>query len=268
MHTASGIAYDRAGPSDRPTVVLLHAGVADRRMWDPLWSDLAADHDVLRLDLRGFGESSRRPDGPLDPVADVLDTLTDLRISRCHLVGASFGAGVSVELALTRPEVVESLLLAAPGGSLIAERTPDLDAFITAERTALSSGDLEAAVEANLAWWVDGPSRDATAVDPDVRELVRRMQRRAFELTAGWDDVTEHELDPPALERLADLDLPTLVLVGALDLQAIRDTARRLADEISGVQQISWPDTAHLPSMERPADFCTLLRHWLVQNAG
>lgn len=91
---------------------------------DPLWPPLTAERDVVRLDLRGFGESAVRPHGALSPVEDVLDTLAELGIRRCHLVGASFGAGVAVEVALTRPEQVDSLLLSAPGGSLIADRTP------------------------------------------------------------------------------------------------------------------------------------------------
>jgi 3-oxoadipate enol-lactonase len=61
--TTAGIAYDRAGPRGDLPVVLLHAGVADRRMWDPLWSTLAVERDVVRLDLRGFGESATRPRG-------------------------------------------------------------------------------------------------------------------------------------------------------------------------------------------------------------
>ena len=157
-----------------------------------------------------------------------------------------------------------SLLLSAPGGALIAEVTPDLRAFIDAERSALAAGDLDAAVEANLAWWVDGPQRDAGVVDPEVRELVRRMQRRAFELTADWDDVEEQELDPPALERLAEVTAPTLVLMGALDLDAIADAARRVTEGIAGARRVDWPDVAHLPSMERPDDFLALLRGWLA----
>lgn len=259
----AGIAYDRQGPVGDLPVVLIHAGVADRRMWDPVWPSLTAEHDVVRLDLRGYGESGERPQGALSPVDDVLDTLAGLGIDRCHLVGASFGAGVAVEVALTRPGLVASLLLSAPGGSLIAEATPDLRAFFAAERAALSNDDLAAAVEANLAWWVDGPHRAADAVDPAVRDLVGQMQRRAFELAAGWGEVEEHELDPPALERLAEVRAATLVLAGALDLDAITDTARRVCDAVPGARLVEWPDTAHLPSMERPADFTALLRDWV-----
>lgn len=264
LHTAAGIAYDRAGPRGTATVVLLHAGVADRRMWEPGRPDLTARHDVVRLDLRGFGDSTTRPPGKLSPVDDVLDTLSELGIGLAHLVGASFGAGVALEVALTRPELVVSLLLAAPGGSLIAEATADLEAFIETEDAAIARGDLDAAVEANLATWVEGPRRAPADVDPVTRELVRRMQRQAFEVTADWDDVEEAELDPPALDRLGEVRARTLVLVGALDLDAIHDAAHRVAAGIPGARRVDWPDTAHLPSMEQPDEFAALLTDWLA----
>jgi 3-oxoadipate enol-lactonase len=266
LYTSAGIGYDRAGPRGDVPVVLIHAGVADRRMWDPLWQALTAERDVVRLDLRGFGESTTRPRGVLSPVDDVLDTLAELGIDRSHLVGASFGAGLAVEVALTRPDLVASLLLCGPGGSLIAEVTPDLSAITEAETSALARGDLDGAVEAILTWWVDGAKREAGDVDPAVRDLVRQMQRRAFEVTADWDDVEESELDPPALERLAEIRVPTLVLVGALDLDAIHDAAQRVADGIPGARRVDWPDTAHLPSMERPDDFLALLQDWLTRS--
>ncbi len=264
-YSPTGIAYDRAGPRRELPVVLLHAGIADRRMWNPQWRALTAERDAVRLDLRGFGESTERPSGALSPVDDVINTLDALGVERCHLVGASFGAGVAVEVALTRPERVHSLLLSAPGGSLIAEATADLLAFVDVERSALARDDLDGAVEANLTWWVGGPHRDVGDVDPAVRDLVRQMQRRAFDLTAGWDDIEEKDVDPPALERLADVQVPTLVLVGALDLDAILDTARRVGDHIPDARRIDWPGVAHLPSMERPDDFLALLRSWLVR---
>src|SRR5690349_23543298 len=147
-------------------------------MWNPQWEALTSRHDVVRLDLRGFGESDQPPTGPLSPLDDVLATLAALEIGRCHLVGASFGAGIAVEAALTRPELVASLLLAAPGGSLMADTTPDLQAFFDAEGSALEADDLDGAVEANLACWVDGPHRSREVVDPVGRELACQMHRR------------------------------------------------------------------------------------------
>jgi pimeloyl-ACP methyl ester carboxylesterase len=198
----------------------------------------------------------------------VLATLSEVGAGRCHLVGASFGAGVAVEVALARPSAVASLLLAAPGGSLLAEMTPDLRAFVDAERTALGRGDLDAAVEANLSWWVEGPRRSADQVDPSVRESVRRMQRRAFELTADWHDVEEKELQPPALDRLDEISVPVLALVGGLDLDTVHDAAGRVVSGVASAQRVDWPQVGHLPSLERPAEFLDLLREWTAELAA
>jgi 3-oxoadipate enol-lactonase len=136
----------------------------------------------------------------LSPVADLLDTLTELGIDRSHFVGASFGAAVAVEAALTQPGQVVSLLLSPPGGSLIAELTPDLRAFIEIENAALE-------------------------------HLVRQMQRRVFEVTAGWDDIEERELDPAALD-LTEIRVPTLVLGGPLDIEAVQQAARQALNDL------------------------------------
>ncbi len=263
QRTSHGIAYDRAGPRGGIPVVLVHAGIADRRMWEPQWPALTDATDAVRLDLRGFGESTERPREELSPVDDLLDTLTELGIERCHLVGASMGAGVAVETALTSPDRVASLMLVAPGGSLIPEATEELRTFARAENSAMDRGALDEAVEANVTWWVDGPRRDADAVDPAVRELVRRMQRLAFELTSDWDDLDEKELEPPALERLDQIKVPTLVLVGGHDLDAIHQAAALVAEGVPGARRVDWTDTAHVPSMERPDDFLSLLLEWV-----
>lgn len=264
-YTSDGIAFDREGPRGELPVVLIHAGVADRRMWDPIWPAFTRERDVVRVDLRGFGDSAARPAGPVSPAGDVLGALAEIGVGRCHLAGASLGAGVAVEVALTRPPAVASLLLAAPGGSLLGEVTPDLQAFFNAERTALGRGDLDAAVEANLSCWVEGPRRSAGRVDPAVRELVARMQRRAFEVTADWDDVEEKELEPPALDRLGEIAVPVLVLVGGLDLDAVDAAAARVVAGIGGARRVDWPDAGHLPALERPAGFLGLLREWTAE---
>lgn len=158
-------------------------------------------------DLRGFGSSVTRPDdGRLDRVADLIDVLDALDIGHAHFVGASLGAGVAVELALARPDVVSSLLLCPPGGSLLAELTPDLAAFFAAEREALAANDLDAAVGANVDSSLVGAGRIPADVEPAAIDLVRTMQRRAFEVTADWGDLDEVELEPPALERLDEVD--------------------------------------------------------------
>jgi 3-oxoadipate enol-lactonase len=267
-YTASGIAHDRGGPPGATPVVLLHAGVADRRMWDPQWPGLTASRDAVRLDIRGSGESDRRPAGPVDPVADVLETLDGLGIESCHLVGSSFGAGVAVEVALTRPALVRSLLLAPPGGSLLTERTPALAAFAEAENGALARGDLDAAVDANVTTWVVGQGREPDDVDEAVRASVRAMQRRIFDIDAAWadPDLEWVELDPPAVDRYRELVQPVLLVVGGHDLDTVHLAAARLQSGAPVVRRVDRPHAAHLPSMEEPEAFLRLLLDWVTEQ--
>jgi pimeloyl-ACP methyl ester carboxylesterase len=260
----SGIAFDRAGPTGRAPIVLVHAGIADRRMWQPQWAALSSSRDTIRVDLRGFGDSTTPPAGPLSHVQDVIETMDQLGAAGCHLVGASLGAGVAVEVALMRPELVRSLLLCPPGGSLLAELTPDLQRFIDAEDAALEREDLAAAVEANINAWVVGNGRGEGDVQAGVLAAVRTMQRHAFEVTAAWGDVAEGEIDPPAVERLGQLAVPTMVLIGGHDLDTTHDAAARICSGAPAARRVDWPDVAHLPSMERPTEFLALLREWVA----
>jgi pimeloyl-ACP methyl ester carboxylesterase len=262
--TPSGLVVERSGPTGQCPIVLVHAGIADRRMWQTQWPELTARRDAVRLDLRGFGDSTTRPTGPFAHHTDVIEALGHLGIQRCHLVGSSFGAGVATEVSLSRPDLVQSLLLCPPGGSLLATMTADFRRFLDTEEQAMAEGDLDAAVEANVASWVVGPGRTPSDVDPAVLAAVRTMQRRAFEVTAGWDDVEAVEFDPPTLERLPDLRTPTLVVAGGHDLETSQDAARRFCEAVPGARRVDWPDVAHLPSMERPDDFLALLIDWVT----
>lgn len=244
-------------------MLFIHAGIADRRMWDPQWEALADRWDISRLDLRGFGESDTPPNGALSRVEDVIATMDHARLERVHLVGASLGSGVAVDVALTAPDRVASLLLCPPGGGLLTTLTDDLLAFAEKEDAALNAGDLDAAVETNVRTWVVGPDRTDADVDPGVVAAVRQMQRRAFEIDEVLGEVERVEMAPPALERLDQIEVPTLILVGKYDLKTVNGAAERLCAGIRHVTRIDWPDAAHLPSMEHPDRFTDLLRGWL-----
>jgi 3-oxoadipate enol-lactonase len=264
--TATGIAFDDEGSGE--PVVLLHAGVADRRMWSPHLPALTARHRVIRPDARGFGESLP-PTGPWSHHTDILALLDELLIARAHLVGTSMGAGIAVEAALARPDVVASLVLAAPGGALLGEAPPELRPVWTAEIDALDAGDLDTAVDVNLRAWVDGADRAPDAVDPEVRAFVGRMQREAFELPE-WDTETapEHELSPPASTRFAELRCPVLVIVGEHDQPSVIATAERIAAEARNARFAVWPDVAHMLTLERVDAFAESLLLFLAEVEG
>jgi len=260
--TAAGVAWDATGEGE--PVVLLHAGVADRRMWEPQWIGFGGSFRAIRYDARGFGET-HSPVGPWSHHGDLGALLDELELGRVHLVGASMGAGIAVEVALERPAAVASLVLIAPGGALLGEAPDVLRSVWRAEGEALERGDLDAAVEVNLRAWVDGPARSRDAVDPAIRAFVGGMQRRAFELPAWDGDVApESELDPSAADRLAELRIPVLVIVGMADWPPVVEVAERIGREVAGARVVRWPGVAHLPSLERPTQFERLVREFLA----
>jgi pimeloyl-ACP methyl ester carboxylesterase len=159
--STNGLVFDDdAGSSptaDHRPVVLIHAAVCDRRMWDGL--PAPAGRRVVRMDLRGFGDTTSRPNRPFSHHADIAGLLDELGIQAAHLVGVSMGAGIAAEVALARPELARSLLVVAPGGALRAgPPSTQLEALWEAEEAALESGDIRAAVEANLRTWWMGPA--------------------------------------------------------------------------------------------------------------
>jgi len=246
-----------------PTVVFLHAGIVDSRMWDPQWDSFASRYRLLRCDLAGFGRSPIAG-VPLTHAADVVGLLDVLGISGAGIVGASLGGRVALEVAVARPDLVGALVLA--GAPL-----PDVDwtqavrTYGAAEDEAVTRGDLDAATELNLRMWVDGPGRTAADVDPGVRAAVARMQRDALEMQAPvWDSLDEDPLVADLAARLGALATPTLVLVGEEDVEDMQGLARRFATEIPGARRATIAGAAHLPSLEQPAAFDELVLDFLA----
>lgn len=243
------------------TVLLLHAGIADSRMWEPQVAPLeAAGHRVLTPDLRGFG---RRPAAtePFSHARDV-EMLLDGPTS---VVGCSLGGRVALELALLRPALVEKLVLIAPGLSGWAWSDATRTGWAE-EEAAYERGDLEGAAEASVRMWVDGPRRSPGQVDPAVRQLARNMVLRSYVLDQEALGATAEEepgLDPPVHERLGEIACPTLVLVGDEDVDDLRAIAAHVAAAVSGARLFELQGTAHLPSLERPDEVNRLLLDFL-----
>jgi 3-oxoadipate enol-lactonase len=245
-----------------PTAVFLHPSLADSRIWDPQWSSFAAYRRV-RCDLPGFGRTPVA--GPRVSYArEVASLLEQLDVSGAALVGTSLGGRTALELAIARPELVRALVLVGaglPGHDYSAE----VQAYSQAEDEAVARGDLDGATELNLRMWVDGPRRAPADVDPGVREAVREMQRRTLELRAPlWEQLEQDFLVPDLAGRLGEIRVPVLVLVGEEDVGDIHTIAARLAEAIPGARSATIPGAAHVPNLERPADFDALVLRFLA----
>jgi 3-oxoadipate enol-lactonase len=252
---------------DGPGVALLHSTICDSRMWDAEFAALSARYRVVRFDLRGFGRSELPP-GPFSLVDDLRTVLDLAGIDEAALVGVSAGAALALDFALAEPERVRGLVLGGPAiGGL--EWSQEVRRFGAREDELLDAGDVDGAVELNLRTWVDGPRRGRDAVDPAVRARVGEMQRRAFEVQiaayAGDDQPgPQARLEPPAIERLEEVRVPTLVIVGDADVDDVLERADILATRIPGARKVVLPDVAHLVNLERPAEFQALLDEFLA----
>ena len=245
-------------------LVLLHAGIAHLRMWDDQVPALSAHFRVIRYDLRGFGRSIDAA-APFAHVADLLAVLDSLGLVRARLLGCSKGAGISLDFAVAHPDRVSALVLVggAPTGYEGTSGPPrQWDEMVVAYK----AGDFDRAAELETQIWFDGASRAPEQMDSAVRERVRAMDRQALEREALNDAHTQPAA--PNIERLAEVQVPVLVLVGDLDDPDLVAAAGYMAARFPQGQHATLPGTAHLPNLEQPETFNRLVLDFLTRLPG
>jgi pimeloyl-ACP methyl ester carboxylesterase len=255
------IYYETAGEGD--PLVLVHAGIADSRMWEGQVLAFADRYRVIRHDMRGFGMTAM-VDEPFSHHEDLRGLLDSLGVERAHLVGCSMGGGAVLDFALEYPQRVGNLVLV---GSAVGGFAPDIDPprqwdeILAAEE----AGDLERVSELEVQVWVDGPQRSSGEVDPSVRDLVREMnlialRNEASELGDEWRP------EPPAADRLPDVQAPTLLILGDEDQPSVFAAGGLLERELPNVRKVVMHGTAHVPNMERPEEFNRIVHDFLKDH--
>jgi 3-oxoadipate enol-lactonase len=262
------------GASDRPPILLLHAGIADSRAWDALAPRLVeAGYRVVRYDRRGFGRTVTE-DVEFSNRADLVAVLDALGIGRAALVGNSQGGQIAFDAAIEHPERVAAVVGVGAGlGGFEGDVTDDEIALFDrseALEERLDAGEtdvLDELLELDVAMWVDGPGQPTDRVPVDIRDLVRAMDREHYDPARVQGRPIP--LRPPAAERLADLRAPVLAVAGALDVGEVVATAHHLAAELDQATAVVWPDVAHMIGMEAPdrlagliVDFLAPLPRW------
>jgi pimeloyl-ACP methyl ester carboxylesterase len=244
------IAYDGVGAGE--AVVFIHAGVADRRMWRHQLSAVAEGFRFISLDLRGCGQSDL-PDEPFSNHEDVLALMDHLGIERAVVVGCSMGGGTAIDVALTAPERVTALVLVgagAPGADIEDYEPPQWPEILK----SYESGNFDRVVELDAEVWVVGYGRDKDSVDPAVIVEMMEMDRGLIANEEKRDELVV-ALDPPRAERMGEITVPALIVVGEHDLPDMRQSADHLAVTVGDGAAIVIPDAAHLPSLEQPEAF-------------
>jgi len=222
--------------------VLLHSAVGDSRQWSRQAAALGDRFDVVAPDLPGFG-TEPMPAEPFSFVDRVVGLLP------ASLVGNSFGGAIALRTALASPELVDRLVLVG-SGLPDWEWSEEMRDYFAREEEAVRRGDLDAAAEINLEFWLE----------PEHRDELRPQQRRSLELQTAH---AEPEVLWPELPPLESLAVPTLVVVGDRDKEDFQQIARHIAATVPGARLEVVPGAGHLVGVDRPDELNRLLFEFL-----
>lgn len=233
---ADSVWFEDSG-TDGPPVLLLHLGVGDSSAYDDLWPGLVAEARAIRFDYRAYGRSPEATE-QWSIVGDALSVLDHLGLDRVHLVGNSMGGGAALDLAVLHPERVASLSLLGPG--INGYPWPDDPDGEAAYAAATASGEPEDLVAFMLTMWA------AAGNEPRIVELVRGAVR-------AMPNDREFEVDvEPTYDRLAEIGVPTTMIIGEIDAPDLVAANHAAAHRIRGARIVLMPGVDHYMSIREP----------------
>ncbi len=249
--------YEVAGTGHLLT--LIHGLLLDRRSWDDQFEVVAQQYQVLRYDLRGWGDSAQEEaEPPFSPRQDLLSLLHYLNIEKTYLLGLSGGGTLALDFTLEHPDKVDALILVSSDPSGYTPPMSDaIRTFAAQYYGALQQNDMAGAAEATVRFWTDGPRRASEQVDAQARARVTTLSRQQIERHGDFMTHEQHmiPLEPPAIKRLVEVRVPTLIMVGDEDVPEVIEAADILEQGIAGAQKVVIAGTAHHPHMEKPMEF-------------
>ncbi len=259
--------YDVQGEGD--ALLLIHAGIANLSMWDLQMPAFTKHFRVIRHDVRGFGETPD-PAGNYTDHEDIHTLLNLLGVERMSIVGISNGGRIGIDVALAFPEMVNKLVVVAPGlGGYspqpeVEKKLKALGALESKADEAKKRGAFDAAAEITAQIWAYGPGRKPDQVDPEFRKRALAVIRHTVAIPLG-DGIGEI-VRPPAAGRLNEIKAPTLLIIGDEDVPFMFPVAEALEKGIPNIKRVDMKDTAHLPPMERPEQFNQIVLDFLLER--
>jgi 3-oxoadipate enol-lactonase len=253
------INYELTGLEGAPVVMLSHSLASSLVMWNPQLESLEAHFQVLRYDMRGHGDSDA-PDGAytLELLAEDAVALLDvLGIDTVHFVGLSIGGMIGQGLALNHADRLKSLTLCDTSAIMPDEAQPILQERIAAAR----ENGMADQVDGTLQRWF---SPQYLKENPPEVEMIRQ-QVRATPL-AGYIGCSEALRGLNYLERLSEIKLPTLIMVGEEDPGTPVAASEAIHERIAGSQLVILPSARHLSNVEQAEAFNKSLMGFLLKQ--
>ncbi|HVS67608.1 MAG TPA: alpha/beta fold hydrolase [Mycobacteriales bacterium] len=241
-------------------VMLIHGMGLDGRMWEDQVAALSDLAELARPDLRGFGRSPRDSDVAYSHAADVWALADHLGWDDAVIVGLSMGGMVALETVLAAPSRVRALVVMDGVIDGVPFDEPS-KAMIAALFQAASAGDL---VAAKKVWFDCGffaPARRDAVVAKRLEQMVADFSGR------DWLGDDPHEPRPKLFPLLPEIQAPTTVVVGDLDVPCFRAMADEMASRIPGARKVVVPDAGHMVNMEAPDAVNDVLREVIAVAA-
>jgi pimeloyl-ACP methyl ester carboxylesterase len=248
-----------------PCVVMLHAGVADRRMWRDTLAYVGESNLALAYDRRGFGKTLS-PDEPFSHIEDLDRVIGNFGCEQVTLIGCSQGGRIAIDYVLAHPSKVAALVLVATaitGASAPNEYPREIAKLLADLDDAESKHDHDRinAIEARL--WLDGPLGANERIGGNARQLFLDMNGHALRQAP----FTREQPCESAMDRVHGLTAPTLVIWGTLDFPHIQLRSQWIAETIPHAKSFTMDGCAHLPNLEQPAQFNSAVAAFIHQSA-
>jgi pimeloyl-ACP methyl ester carboxylesterase len=229
----------------KPPVLLIHGLGGDHQNWLYQIPALCGRYPTLSIDLRGHGASSPAlSDYTIaDMSRDLVRLLRVLGIEKVHVVGLSLGGVVAQQFALDYPYATASALLAGTFCGI-----PEEMRGLVAESLRFIEGNSMAVVAATRI-----TAAFSDKVNPILRDYV--IDRIASNDKEAYVRAARAVMAFSSVERLGELHLPTLVVVGEHDRVTPPVLSETLAGRIAGARLLRIADAGHICAMEQPAAF-------------
>jgi 3-oxoadipate enol-lactonase len=242
--------------------LMIHADVADHRMWDEQFATFARHYRAIRYDKRGFGKTTSQ-DGPVSLRDDIVALLKHLGVAQTYIMGLSNGGSLALTFTLEHPELVDALIVVAGGVSGYEAPATEAEMALFERYEALeASNDTAELIALGVHVWCDGPEQPEGRAAPEVRERIREMMTDIYR--DHHEQLQPIRLEPPAVGRLEEIRVPTLAVFGTYDETGTIASMEYLAEHVRGARKAAF-DTAHMVNMEQPERFDALVLDFLKQ---
>ena len=248
--------YELSSKKRASVVILSHSLGCSLTMWDPQMDALEPQFQILRYDIRGHGRSEAPP-GPYTPellAKDAIALLDALEIDKVHWVGLSMGGMIGQAVALNYPDRLKSLALCDTTGAIPPEAQPLWQDRIDAVHRKGIDSQMEPTMERYFT-----PSFLKSNL-PMLGAIRKQFLATPVE---GYLGCVEAIRRLNYLDRLSEIKIPTLIMVGEDDPGTPVSASQAIHEKISNSKLVIIKSARHLPNVEQPNAFNTNLLTFL-----